>query len=607
MHTAGSETPLDDASSELSQHRIRLGLLRQVLAQRGLDAFIVRSTDRYLNEYVPEDESTRQWLTGFTGSMGDALVTLTEALLFVDGRYHLQAEQEVDSRSFEVVKLTLAEPIFSGLCGRLKTLVTEGKLRAVGYEMDRTTVQERETLERLLDGTGVQATPLLPSPLEVLKGSAVTSPGDLRILNENMVGCTSAQKVAFVRDAVQKAGVDLLLVERLDDLAYLTNLRANELPYQATFKGMAAVGLHGAVVALHSRPVVNDLCAARQSFHFVDEAGFPNALAAVAGNGRKAGYDGAGTTEASRQLLMRVGFTPVSIQSPLTEMKARKTPQELEVMVDAFARADVVVSRAVAWLCTLVEKGERVTEADFARRVESSFAKSGAVGLSFKVISAAGANGAIIHYSTPDARRVIRKGELMLLDTGAYYEAGYATDLTRTFLVGGARTKATKQHKRLYTAVLRSAIAGMTARVPLGAPGIALDAITRKPLWDEGLNYNHGTGHGVGINVHEAPPSISMRSMQPLQAGYVFSIEPGVYLPGWGGIRIENLCTLEAVAGSPEWGRVRPLTFSPLDLRLVDRRALNREERAFLKDFMMQGKRVLKRARKMGAAEQRVD
>lgn len=259
-------------------------------------------------------------------------------------------------------------------------------------------------------------------------------------------------------------------------------------------------------------------------------------------------------------------------------------------MVEAFRTADRVVSQAARWLCSSVEKGTPVTEAEFAARVEKTFRRSGAVGLSFKVISAAGANGAIIHYSHPSPERVIQRGELMLLDTGAYYDEGYATDLTRTFLVGGPKVRGNAEQCRAYTMVLKAAIAGMTAVVPAGAPGISLDAITRKPMWDQGLNYNHGTGHGVGINVHEAPPSINMRSVMPLGVGYVFSIEPGLYVPGWGGIRIENLCTLEEHPAHAGFLRVKPLTFSPLDARLVDRALLTAAERDFLKWFRTQSR-----------------
>jgi Xaa-Pro aminopeptidase len=251
------------------------------------------------------------------------------------------------------------------------------------------------------------------------------------------------------------------------------------------------------------------------------------------------------------------------------------------------------------WLAQAIERGESVTEAHVAQKTTSLFSRSGAFGLSFKVISAAGKHGAVIHYGTPDDVTPLVKGDLFLLDTGAYYEGGYATDLTRTFLIGGKNTKATREQQRLFTLVLKCAIAGMSARLPVGANGEQLDALVRDALWRHGLDYSHGTGHGVGVNVHEAPPRIALGSRTPLVVGQVFSIEPGVYLPDFGGVRIENLCTLvddtEPVrAGvTRKFLRVKPLTFSPLDKRLIDRTLLTAHEKAFLTWFHKKGEKGL--------------
>ena len=470
--TATTHAPA--AAARHAQNRERLAQLRAAMNTQKLDALLVRSTDRYLNEYVPQADSTREFITGFTGSMGDALITLTEAFLVVDGRYHLQAEQEADPAAWQIVKLTLAEPIFTGLANKLLALVREDKVHAVGMESDRTTVNDKETLERMLAGTAARLVPVSPSPIEALMPPRTARPGDLRVLDEARVGKTSAEKVAAIQAALKAGGLDLILVERLDDLAYLTNLRADELPYQATFKGMGAVGRNGALLCLHTRQPGAVLTAARAAFRLVPEADFASSLVSIAGQGRKAAYDGAATTERNRELLLQAGFSVAPLTNPLTEMKARKTPEELARMVEAFGTADGVVSACSKWLCERVDKGQRVSEADFAQHVEQTFKESGATGLSFKVISAAGANGAIVHYSTPDPERVIKQGELMLLDTGAYYGEGYATDLTRTFLVGGPQVVATAEQKRLYTLTLKAAIAGMTAVVPAGAPGICL-------------------------------------------------------------------------------------------------------------------------------------
>jgi Xaa-Pro aminopeptidase len=242
------------------------------------------------------------------------------------------------------------------------------------------------------------------------------------------------------------------------------------------------------------------------------------------------------------------------------------------------------VARAQAWLRGAVCEGRRVTEADFAREVERLFREAGAVGLSFKVIAAAGVNGAVVHHPASE-EAVIARGQVMLLDTGCYFADGFATDLTRTFFVGGPDDVPTSEQRRLFTLTLKSAIAGMTARVPKGAVGAQIDGITRAPLWAAGLDYLHGTGHGVGINVHESPPGIAKTSQLSLDEGHVFSIEPGVYLEGVGGVRIENLCTVVADDERAGFWRVIPLTFSPLDDRLIEPALLNQQEHEFLRGY----------------------
>lgn len=567
----------------------RLETLRAYMAQNGLDGLVVRTQDRYLNEYVPPEYATREWLTGFTGSTGDAVVTLTEAYLCVDGRYHLQAEQELTAR-WSVVKLGLSEPIFTGLCRLLAMLIRDGKVHQLGVESDRTTLSERDMLDRVVAGATARLVPLEHSPLDAMMEQQPHRAVNIRVLDEARLGSFSAEKVQALQDALKAAEHDVMVVQRLDEIAWLCNLRGDELPFQATFKSMAAVGTHGAALCFHGTQPPPELGNARPAVGVVPQERFMDQVLALAGGGRRAAVDASAATDAVRGGLQRAGFTVTPWQSPLADMKAKKNPQEMARMQEAFARADRVVSQCVRWLCTQVARGKSVTEADFARHVQQTFRRSGAVGLSFQVISAAGANGAIIHYTNPDPARVIREGELMLLDTGAYYEEGYATDLTRTFLVGGPKVRATDEQKRVFTLVLRSAIAGMTAVLPQGAPGVSLDAITRKPLWDAGLNYQHGTGHGVGINVHEAPPSINMRTMAPVQANHVFSIEPGVYIAGWGGVRIENLCCAEEHPELQGFLRVRPLTFSPLDARLIEPRLLAPREKDFLRWFKVQAR-----------------
>lgn len=557
------------------------------MAAAGVDVLLVRSADRFLNEYVPLDDSTRVWVSGFTGSMGEVIVAPARAYLAVDGRYWAQAERETDRALYEIARVPLGasidETVAEVLC-RIRDQKKDKKL-LVGFEPDRITPATLELLQRTVADSIWQ--PLWPSPVEVARGpshKADSRDGHIRILDQKKVGKTVEQKLAELGKELDRLGADALLVQKLDEIAYLSNLRGNELPYQATFKAIALATKDRLFIGLDPSKVPTSVRVARSEIMFLPE----NELWTLIGKKskrKKVAFDRNGNTEHGRIAIEATGAAAIGCESPIGPMKAKKNAAEMIAMIGAFGRADRVVDQAARWLCREVTAQKRVTEADFADKVSKLFSASSATGLSFRIISAAGKNGAIIHYSDPSSRRVIKRGELMLLDTGAYYDEGYATDLTRTFLVDAPRARGTDLQRRYFTLVLKSAIAGMTAVLPEGSRGSQLDAITRAPLWAAGLNFNHGTGHGVGINVHEYPPRIGPNAQTVLLEGYVFSIEPGVYLPSFGGIRIENLCTLEKMPKHAGFMRVKPLTHSPLDRRLIETSLLTPAERAWLAGY----------------------
>lgn len=574
----------------------RLDAARAEMSRLGLDLLIVRSTDRYLNEYVPHEESTREWLTGFTGSLGDALVSRDGAWLFVDGRYHAQADREVDLTRWTVVKNTLGVTN-ERACG--DKLIELAKVReaplVVGYEPDRYALSTLETVEKQLLGHAIKLMPVTPSPLETARGHVppdIVGTGRIRVLEESSVGRTVREKIADVAEWMAPRRAVALWVSKLDEIAWLTNLRGDEMAFQATFRGEALVTATELLVSVHVARVDDALRAARPDVRFVSsQALLEEAVKLGVGDAKpRVVIDPASVSVAQRDALVAAGVEAVSLASPVVAAKAKKNPAELAAMKRALARADAVVADAQRWLLARVSEGARVTEVDFAREVERLFLAAGAVGLSFKVISAFGLNGAVVHHP-PSDEAVIREGELMLLDTGCYFEEGYATDLTRTFFVGRHGLEPSAEQKRLFTLVLKSAIAGMSARIPKNAVGAQLDGITRAPLWREGMDYAHGTGHGVGINVHESPPGVSKLTTTTFEEGHVFSIEPGLYIEGVGGVRIENLCTVVRDGERDDWFRVEPLTFSPLDERLIDETLLDASERAFLTGFAARGRR----------------
>lgn len=551
-----------------------------MLADR-VDALWVRSTDRYLNEYVPRDESTRVWLSRFSGSMGEALVTAQSASVFVDGRYWLQAEQEVSSE-WCVVRV----PHGRGIDEVVRDRLVELGAVTVGLEADRWTLQEYEALRaELPDGTAVKL--LQPSPVQLAReeleppSSDATPAPELRVVPDDRVGHDLAQRSRHLFSHAP-GDLDALWVQTLDDIAYLSGLRGRDLPEQSTFRAVAAATRDGQLLVGLS---AGGGLAGGGSAELPDGVQLmsePELWRRLEADFRRVGFDPRKTTCAAVEAMKACGLEPRPVETRLAEAKATKTDAELAVMRDAFRRADRAVHRTIRWACDTIDGEGVVTEASFADEISKNFAAEGAVGQSFRTISAAGEHGAIIHYGTPSSERALQSGELMLVDCGGYFFEGYATDLTRTFLVGNAHDRGDARQRHLYTTVLKAAIAGMTARFPKGTSGGQLDAIVRAPIWSEGLTYAHGTGHGVGINVHEFPPRIGPNHASVLQPNMVFSIEPGVYIEGYGGVRIENLCTIRESETYEDFLEVVPLTFCPLDARLIDRDRLTGVEVAFL-------------------------
>lgn len=570
----------------------RLRALRERMRGAGVDAVVVRSTDRYLNEYVPIDESTRAFITGFTGSMGDALVTRDRALLFVDGRYTLQASQE--AKDYEITVVPLGTSIEEGWLTALDGLAQQG-IRTLGIETERVTSSLMETIERRAGRAGLSVVANVPSLVEeTMRALTLRAASRRRVktwsVSQELTGRTVGERLRAVAPALAEKHIDGVVVIPLDALAWLTNLRGDHFAYQATFRGQGLALTDRVVVAADPRAVTKE-SAVDPAVELVGEDGLLTRVRALVdarraeGRALTLGFDATVTPESVRRLLVDAGATLVPCDDPFLAMRTEKTPAELRHMVDAFARADRAVKKLQAWVSSSVARGDRVTEEDVAKKLFALMKREGAWGLSFKTIPAAGKNGAVIHYGTPDAETPIKEGTVFLLDCGAYFDGGYATDLTRTFLVGGRAARAPDEMKRLFTAVLKGAIAGMSARLPVGVTGDQLDAIVRAPLWRSGINFAHGTGHGVGVNVHESPPRVGPTAKVPLKPGQVFSIEPGVYIAEKGGVRIENLVTCVVDPDDARFLRVVPLTFSPFDERMIEKSMLTVDEKRFLAWF----------------------
>jgi Xaa-Pro aminopeptidase len=562
----------------MSQNELveRLAQLRSHMRQKGAQFCMVRATDIYLNEYVPTEQSRRVYITGFGGSMGDAFIGLDSATLFVDGRYALQAKDEAPL--FDVQVLPLGQSIESACLEKLRECKSG---ETVLIEEDRISTTQFEALKQVAQEVGVKLVSdgaLVDQIRSERNETPKSTRGKVWQADAKILGTTLADRLKTVHASLQREDVEGYLLVALDDIAWLSGFRGLDFAYQSTFAARAIV-LKDQLWLITPHPASD----------FATEPGircFESFEQAAAELGKiKIGFEPNATPVALQRQLERTGESLKKMANPVQDLKVHKCQTEIDHLFSGFKRADHVVFTTQNWVCDQVMSGKTITEGDVYDYVSARFAASGTVALSFTPICGYAKNAAIIHHSTPDREIAIKEGEMFLLDTGGIYEGGYSTDLTRTFLVGNESTKASKEHKEMFTLVLKAAIIGMSARFPKGTTGVQLDAMVRAPIWLKGLNFAHGTGHGLGINVHEFPPRIATVGHAKIDVGHIFSIEPGLYFPNVGGVRIENLCTVVEDQENKGFLRVLPLTFAPLDERLIAWDMLDKSDLAFLEYF----------------------
>lgn len=564
----------------------RLQQLRQLLREQDLDGFWVPSADEHLNEYLPEHRKRRQWITGFTGSVGDALITRDRAWLWVDPRYHEQAEREVDPNLLTVIK--------GGLPNQpsLMEIVEElGSGFRLGVDPFTVAVATYRQLEAHAQAGGVLLIPVMENLVDKLaQGSAPVAPFDRPIdsVPTHLSGATPAEKLAQVRQEMRRKRVGLLPLTKLDQVAWLFNLRGSDIPYNLVFWAYALVSPDRAALFTDLERL------SPPSRQLLAEAGvelwpyetYNEQLPQWAKSYAPVGLDPKQTTQGTQELLQDASCR--ELEHPVEALKAVKNPTELEQMRLANRKASRAKIRTLAWIDRQIQQGIPISEADVAAIMEAHYREEGEwVGLSFNTIAGAGANSSIIHYSTPDPQKLLQPGELFLLDSGSHYLGG-TTDDTRTVWIGPQ--PADPLCKRRYTEVLKAHIQCARQIFPPDTYGVSLDGIARSTLWQAGLDYGHGTGHGVGafLNVHEGPNGIHRRANTPLKVGMINSIEPGYYQPGWGGIRLENLYEVIAIPEPEGWMGFRSLTWIPFDERLIDWELLNEAQRAWLDEYHRQ-------------------
>jgi Xaa-Pro aminopeptidase len=558
----------------------RVAALRAELARRGLDGFVVPRADRFQNEYVPPCAERLAWLTGFTGSAGLAIVLADRAVLFVDGRYQVQVREEADGAIFSIEHL-VERPPHEWL---------EANLRAgarLGYSPWLHTIDGAERLVKACAAAGASLVPAADNPIDAIWTDRPPPPCGAVVLHDLRYAGESAQdKLARVRGAIEKASADALVVSDPHAVSWLFNIRGSDIPHTPVVLAFALVPREGRpAFYVDGRKFGNDVRHRLEELADVRaSAEFEHGLAALGSERRKVRLDPSASPEAIARLLAESGGTILRGGDPIAPMKAVKNAAEIAGAQAAQLRDGAAVTRFLAWFDREAPAG-RLTEIDAVEALESFRRDTGLLkDVSFPTIAGAGANGAVVHYRvTRRSNRSIAPGELFLVDSGAQYEDG-TTDITRTVAVGapGADMRGN------FTRVLKGHIAIAVAVFPDGTTGAQLDSFARQFLWQDGLDFDHGTGHGVGsyLSVHEGPARISKLGSAPLKRGMILSNEPGYYRTGSYGIRIENLVLV--VEAPPVAGAEKPLnafetlTLVPIDTRLVEPAMMTADETAWL-------------------------
>lgn len=572
-------------STSPSQGPDRIAKLRAELARRGYEGFIVPRADEHQGEYVPKSAERLAWLTGFTGSAGTAIILQSEAALVVDGRYTVQAGEQVDTSIITPVQMaeTSAEEWIATHLPADTTLAYDPWLH---------THDGLKRLEQAVARAGGHLAPIDINLVDVIWVDRPALPqAPVRPHPGAYAGEDAPSKLERIRKKMAEAKVDALVVSDPHNLAWSFNLRGGDVGHTPLPLGYAIIPCEGparlffdpAKITNEAGDAVGDLA------EFVPISGFQAALEELGESGSKVRIDSAtGSVALIRRIETAGGKVDVGAD-PISLMKAVKNQAEIAGSRAAHHRDGIAVARFLAWLDREAPKGG-LTEIDAVEALEAFRVETGALkNISFPSISGAGPNAALPHYRvTSSSNRPIETGQIFLIDSGAQYEDG-TTDITRTIVVG----EPAPEMKDRFTRVLQGHIAIARAVFPKGTTGAQIDSFARKPLWDAGLDFDHGTGHGIGsyLSVHEGPQRIAKTGTTPLEIGMMLSNEPGYYKPGAYGIRIENLILVEPrtiTGGDREMLGFETLTFSPIDLRLVERSIMNADEIAWLNDYHAQ-------------------
>ncbi|MEL7194058.1 MAG: aminopeptidase P family protein [Bacteroidota bacterium] len=565
----------------------KLARLRDKMAQHELDVYIIPNTDPHQSEYLAPYWRIMPWLTGFTGSAGTVVVNATHAGVWTDSRYFIQGEQELAGTGFDLMKLQVPHtPEYRewikdhapekgrvGVDGRLFSQQGFEKLASVLGEKELALIDVGDLLEEFWEDRP-------PMPADSVQDFSVKYAGIDRV-----------QKLQDIRIQMAKKGMDFTLITSLDDIAWTLNLRGTDIAFNPLFYAYLVVSQCDATLYIDQNKLSDDLKVELQEavIHITDYHAIPEFLSKLKA-GKKLSLSGTGC---SHRLFKEIpkGVKVIREPSPSSHMKSLKNEVERAHIRQAMVKDGVALVKFFRWLEEKVRHGG-VSEYEVGKQLEVFRGEqAGYVGPSFSPIVGYKGNGAIVHYSAKEASSATIEAEGMLLvDSGGQYLDG-TTDITRTVTLGAPTTK----QKRDFTLVLKGHIAVDRAVFPAGTRGNQFDVLARHPLWQHGLNYGHGTGHGVGfyLNVHEGPQSLSgsTRGGQAFEIGMLTSNEPGLYHEGEYGIRIENLILCEEKMHSETYGQFlgfETVTLFPIDQQLIDVALLDEDERNWLNTYHQQ-------------------
>jgi Xaa-Pro aminopeptidase len=563
--------------------RRNLPKLRRAILAIGLDGFLVPHEDEYQNEYLPAANERLAWATGFTGSAGAALVLADKAILFVDGRYTLQAKAQTDPALIEIRDLVL-----EGVSGWLREHAPSGA--RIGYDPKLSSPDAIKRMSEAAAARGAHLVSVPDNPIDAAWTDRPPMPAAPAVPHPvSAAGESHEDKRARLGKELGAQGVDAALLTSPASIAWLFNIRGGDVAHTPLPLGAGILYADGSA-ELFLAPAKVTLALKTHLGNAVsvsDETAFEEAISGLAG--KTVRVDPASASAWVFERLEAAGAKTNGGPDPTVLPRACKNAVEVEGARQAHIRDGAALSRFLHWLAKESEAGAKIDEIDAAVKLERFRAQTGQLkDLSFDSISSAGPNGAVVHYRvTTKTNRRLKRGTLFLIDSGGQYTDG-TTDVTRTIAVG----RPSKEMRERFTLVLKGHIALARVRFPTGATGSHLDALARQFLWSAGLDYDHGTGHGVGsyLGVHEGPQRISkLLSDVALRPGMIVSNEPGYYKADAYGIRIENLQVVTPAApvegGEREMLGFETLTMAPLDRKLIVKAMLSKEERAWLDGY----------------------